>query len=153
MSLRTFAFIHTMSIKEIKKEFFALRNGMLADTLRKAGMPYGIIFGLNVPQISAIAKAALNDPETDRDTLARQLWEDSNVRESRLLACYMFDPATLSEDAAISLATEALTREEADMLAFRLLRNLPYAEGLADKIPAATPVAAYSAEALRRNLQ
>ena len=33
-----------------------MRNGIVADTLRKAGSPYRIIFGLNLPQISEIAR-------------------------------------------------------------------------------------------------
>lgn len=36
-------------IAEIKKEFFTYRNGMLADTLRRYGMPHKVIFGLEVP--------------------------------------------------------------------------------------------------------
>ena len=50
-----------MTIQEIKKEFFTFRNGFLADTLRKAGMPYAVIFGLNVPQLGDIARRVLGD--------------------------------------------------------------------------------------------
>ena len=74
-----------MTIQEIKKEFFAMRNGMLGDTLRKAGMPYAVIFGLNIPQLGEIARRAQEDT-AERDALARELWADTKVRESRLLA-------------------------------------------------------------------
>ena len=30
----------------VKRHFFAMRNGIIADTLRRAGSPYHIIFGL-----------------------------------------------------------------------------------------------------------
>ena len=39
----------------IKRRFFAMRNGIIADTLRKAGLDYRMIFGLNLPQITDIA--------------------------------------------------------------------------------------------------
>ena len=38
-------------IRQIKSDFFSLRNGEIADTLRKAGSPYKIIFGLQMPQL------------------------------------------------------------------------------------------------------
>ena len=34
------------TIRQIKSDFFALRNGVIADKLRSAGCPYKIIFGL-----------------------------------------------------------------------------------------------------------
>ena len=40
----------------IKRRFFAMRNGIIADTLRKAGLDYRMIFGLNLPQITDIAR-------------------------------------------------------------------------------------------------
>ena len=36
-------------IAGIRKEFFALRNGMIADTLRKGGLEQKYIFGLQLP--------------------------------------------------------------------------------------------------------
>ena len=39
----------------VKRRFFAMRNGIIADTLRSAGSPFKIIFGLNLPQIIDIA--------------------------------------------------------------------------------------------------
>lgn len=138
----------TMTIQEIKKEFFALRNGLLGDTLRKAGMPYSVIFGLNVPQLGEIARRALSDcaPET-RKALARELWADTKVRESRLLACWIFNPETVGIDEAKEMMASVQTREEADILAFRLLRHLPFAHKLAAETPDT-----YAREALLRNL-
>ena len=43
------------TIRQIKSDFFALRNGVIADKLRSAGCPYKIIFGLTVPQIESVA--------------------------------------------------------------------------------------------------
>lgn len=102
----------------------AFRNGIIADTLRKAGYPYNVIFGLNLPQLSQIAKSFYANHE-----LAAALWQDKNVRESRLLATYLF-PTDITEDEAKQLIDDLQTNEEADMLAFRLLKKLPYANDL-----------------------
>lgn len=107
-----------MTIQEVKKEFFTYRNGMLADTLRKAGYPHKVIFGLNVPQLDAIARQIGFDQD-----LALQLWDDSEVRESRLLACWLFDPKITTVELAQRLAEECRTPEERDILKFRLLKN------------------------------
>lgn len=134
-------------IKEIKKEFFAFRNGIVADALRKAGMPYKVIFGLQVPQLAQIARAY--EPSTE---LADQLWEDKDVRESRLLAAYLFPIDRISEEKAIELMRSVQTPEESDMLAFRLLKRLPYAVELLDVAQSDTSIPTYAVESLRRHL-
>ncbi|MDE6009260.1 MAG: DNA alkylation repair protein [Muribaculaceae bacterium] len=112
-------------IKEIKHQFMAFRNGIVADSLRHAGYPHSIIFGLQLPQIGEIARGI--QPEM---SFADELWQDENVRESRLLACYLFPQEEITADKAVSLALSVNTQEEADILTFRLLRKLPFAEEL-----------------------
>lgn len=135
-------------LKQIKHQFMTYRNGIISDTLRKAGMPYGIIFGLQLPQLSAIAHTLPLSME-----LACQLWADSNVRESRLLACYLFPVNEITEPQALELGESVQTKEEADILCFRLLRRLPFAETLSLKLTAnESALISYCGEALRRNL-
>ena len=110
----------TDSLKNIKKQFFAFRNGIIADALRRQS-PYKIIFGLQIPQIAEIARSL--NPDMD---LASALWDDKEVRESRLLATYLFPTELIDMDKALSLAAEANTVEEKDMLAFRLFKRLPF---------------------------
>lgn len=138
-------------IAAIKRDFMAYRNGIVADTLRKAGMPYSLIFGLQLPQLSAIARS---NGMPDRE-LARGLWQDRNVRESRLLACWLFDAEKTDIEQALELARDIRTREEGDILAFRLLRRLPFAEDLARQLGAEPEdsLPYYCATALRRNLE
>lgn len=140
-----------MDIKEIKKFFFTYRNGMIADTLRKAGMDYKIIFGLNVPQLSDISRR-INE---DREKLAEELWNDSEVRESRLLACWLFNPENVSEERAMEMMHSVKTREEADILAFKLLRYLPFAKSLISErdTDSDNTLYGYAVEALKRNLE
>lgn len=143
------------TIKEVKHLFMTYRNGIVSDALRNAGMPYHVIFGLQLPQLSDIARAAKSKlPSSQHQALAKEFWADRMVREARLLACYLFDPEGMSEAFATNLAEDVRTREEADILCFRLLRHLPYARELAEKLlDDNRQLVAYCGEALKRNLQ
>lgn len=118
-----------------------MRNGVVAKAFQDAGAPYKRIFGLQIPQIGAIAREAGYD-----FALGRELLLETDCREARLLAYYLFDPVKVTEAEAIGMAQDVKTREEADILAWRLLRRLPYAASLTSKIEG------YVAEALDRNL-
>ena len=131
-----------MDIREIHHKFFGFRNGVVAKAFLDAGAPYKRIFGLQLPQIGEIARETGKD-----DALAEALWEESDCREARLLSCYLFNPENLAMDKALALAREVKTREEADILTWRLLRNLPYAHELLERLDG------YTAEALARNLE
>lgn len=112
-----------MQLKDIKQQFFALRNGLLADTLRKqASLPYKLIFGLNIIQLREIAAGIGRDKE-----LSAALWADSECRESRLLAS-MIAPAP-----ELSRLDEVRTPEEADILCHASLRHHPDALSAAIK--------------------
>lgn len=142
-------------IKDIKHQFMTYRNGIVSEALRKAGMPYKIMFGLQVPQLAGIAASVkAKNTAAAADGIAGNLWDDRNVRESRLLACWLFDVSTMTEAKAMSLAADVMTREEADILCFRLLKRLPFAGGLTDRLKdEARPLVAYCGEALARNLE
>jgi len=133
-------------MKEIKHLFFTYRNGMLADTLRSYGMPYKTIFGLEIPRIAEIARGLAPSAE-----LADALWADREVRESRLLAAYLFPVETMTEEKAVALAADVRTQEEADMLAFRLFKRLPFAARLLDRLEA-DPATRRAARALSPHL-
>ncbi|MDE5796279.1 MAG: DNA alkylation repair protein [Muribaculaceae bacterium] len=135
-------------LKDIKHQFFARRNGIVADALRKGGEDYKTIFGLQVPDLAAISRTL-----TQSMTLADTLWADTEVRESRLLACYIFPPAEVDFEKAVRLAREVRNREEADMLGFRLMKRLPFAAEIADSLRTDTsPLMQYMALAIDRHL-
>ncbi len=116
-------------IKQIKHQFLTYRNGIISDHLRSAGMNcYKIIFGLNIPQLAEIAKSLEKSIE-----LADSLWADKHVRESRLLATYLYPHEHINKVKAISLIEDLQTKEEADMLCFRLLKYLPFAMQLIEQ--------------------
>ena len=116
-------------MQAIKKLFYTYRNGVVAESLRRYGIPHRMIFGLDVPAIAGIARGL--EPS---DQLAERLWNDRDVRESRLLATYLFQLENMTEDRALALAADVMTREEADMLAFRLLKRLPFAHRLLQRM-------------------
>lgn len=107
-----------MTIQEIKKEFFAYRNGIIADTLRRSGYPHKVIFGLNFPQIKDIATRIGTDHQ-----LGLSLWQDAEVRESRLLACRLLDASCVDDATFDAMLAECRTPEERDMLRFALHRR------------------------------
>lgn len=113
----------------LKRQLFAMRNGVVADTLRQAGCPARIIFGLNLPQINDIARSLEAD-----DELAGRLWAEKHVRESRLLAPMLMEPGHLDYSSARDMANDISWPEEADILCNKLLRKLAFAPELADEL-------------------
>lgn len=115
-------------LQQVKRHFFAMRNGIIADALRRGGSPFKIIFGLNLPQIAEMALEYGPDIE-----LAHRLWENRSTRESMLLAPMLIDPETFSPEEANKWLSEIPTPEVADNLCHKLLRRLPYAYDIAIK--------------------
>lgn len=116
-------------MQTVKRRFFAMRNGVVADTLRSAGSPYKVIFGLNLPQIVDIAR----DMAPDR-TLAEELWANKTTRESQLAAPMIMPRESFTVDDARRWCASIADRESADILCHRLLRHLPYAADLAAEL-------------------
>lgn len=106
--------------QQIKREFFALRNGVIADTLRRSGAPYKIIFGLNIPQIKEVASHFGPDAG-----LARRLWENTSTRESLLMAPMIMPPEAMEAGEARRWIAESPAAEVTDILCHSLLRRRP----------------------------
>lgn len=113
-------------MQTVKRRLFAMRNGIVADTLRRTMPEYKMVFGLNLPQIAEIA--AEFGPSRP---LAEELWADRRTRESLLLAPMLFPREEMDREMAGKMMREVLTPEVADILCHRLLRHLPYARELA----------------------
>lgn len=112
-------------IQNIKRKFFALRNGVIADTMRRAGDPHRIIFGLTLPQLKEVSESIGVD-----SGIADVLWENKTTRESRLLAPMLYERNTLSLEKAREMIEGVMCVEEADILCHRLLRHVSFAMGL-----------------------
>lgn len=105
-----------MTIQEVKRYFFAYRNGVVADVLRRGGSGFRTLFGVQLAVLSQLAREIGYD-----DELARQLWEDSDVRESRLLSYYLMDPSHLTDADCRRLLAAVRDREDEQVLRFKLL--------------------------------
>lgn len=116
-------------IKNIKKDFFSFRNGIIAEKLRNLYAPGTLIFGLNVPQF-----IELSQKYSKNLNLATELWKDIKCRESRLLSLYLFPIEEIEKGFAKRMIKEVQSNEEAEFLAFRILKRLSYANDLYDEM-------------------
>jgi 3-methyladenine DNA glycosylase AlkD len=116
------------AMQNVKRRFFALRNGIIADTLRKAGDPHHVIFGLTLPQLVEVSEATGQNKE-----LAQLLWDNNTTRESRLIAPMLMPVSQFSLAEACEYIQQLQCVEEADLLCHRLLRHTDYAFALIEK--------------------
>ena len=109
-------------MQTIKRHFFAMRNGAVADNMRRHGAKYRIIFGLNLPQITEIAHSTQHSCQ-----LAEKLWQNQSTRESMLMAPMIYPRENFNLQTAIRWISEIPSAEVADVLCLKLLRHLDYA--------------------------
>lgn len=112
-------------MQQIKRHFFAMRNGVIADVLRKAGSPFRIIFGLTLPQLTDVAKATGMNAE-----LSRRLWDNKTTRCSMLLAPMIMPAEEITRGEVMQWIAEAPSTEVTDVLCLKLLRRLPHSAEL-----------------------
>lgn len=136
-------------MQQIKRQFFALRNGIIADTIRRAGGNYKIIFGLNIPQLKEIAQDIGKNKE-----LSLMLFDNDTTRESLLLAPMIYPADELTFQDALVMASNTKTYETADTLSHTLLRHFKDAKTLCkDLIHNDNTMARYTGLRLFLNLQ
>jgi len=109
-------------LNEIKKELRASMNGILSARMREAGMPFRLIFGVELPRLRSIADEFPQDAE-----LANQLWSQ-NIRETKLLAIMLMPPVAFTPEQANLWAETMVTAEEAQVLAMMLLPKTNHAK-------------------------
>jgi len=113
------------NISGLRKQFFAYRNGIVAQKLRQAGDPHTSIMGCLLADISSVVSHIPN--QCDRAQLAQELWQHTESRECRLAAPMIMPHASMPISMAQLWCQSVETTEVADVLCHRLLRHLPYA--------------------------
>lgn len=134
------------AMQKVKRRFFAMRNGDLAQQMKERGASYRINFGLNLPQISEIARDFLPGgverislaPDFDMADFARRLRDNTSTRESMLIAPMLFPAGALTLSEAIGWVKSLPTPEVADILCLKLLRDWPQAPVLLSALTADT---------------
>lgn len=116
------------TIAELKKEFFAYRNGIVADMLRKNGDPHAFIMGCQLVDVLSIVSRYNQNAQ-----LASELWHDTKHRECRMAATMLYPTEEMDIETAKTWGNEVECNEIADVLCHRLLRKLPYAYELAQE--------------------
>lgn len=112
--------------KTLRRNIYVMRNGIVADSLRRGGCPHRLIYGVNLPQLTEIARQTGVSAE-----LAGLLRQDKDLREARLMAPMLYPVEELTYDDALDWAHEVRWIEDADILCFKLLRRAPFADRLA----------------------
>ena len=143
------------NVRETRKEFFAFRNGIVADKLRRAGDPHSVIMGCLLVDIQAIAqrqREAIGNNEA-LVALAQELWSDTNSRECRLAAPMLFPAEEMSLEEALQWCQGVETVEIADNLCHKLLRHLNSSNALFRQLIAdERPLVKYTGYRLMLNL-
>lgn len=117
------------TIKEIKEKFFAHRNGTVADVLRRGGDLHSMIMGCQLVDVNAIARGF--EPSAQ---LAQRLWSERHYRECRMVAPMLYPAREFNMRQALEWCLDVENNEIADILCFRLLCRLDYAQGLYSKL-------------------
>lgn len=106
-------------IRLIRKSFFAYRNGIIADSLRKCNDPHKSIMGCQWIDIMTIAREESQDV-----TLAEKLWDIKDSRECRMIATLLYPAKQLDVETAVAWAKDVESDEIADILCQALLGKM-----------------------------
>lgn len=111
--------------RQIKNCFRQAMNADLSNSMRDHGLGYRMNFGVPSPRIKLIAEKFEQNAAD-----AQYLWEE-DVRESKMLATYLFPKEEMTEELAQSWAEQIRYPEIADQACMNLFVHLPFAEALA----------------------
>lgn len=121
---------YSEQIRLIRKSFFAYRNGIIADSLRRCNDPHKSIMGCQWVDIKAIAEQVPQNA-----VLAEKLWEIRDSRECRMVAPLLYPLDEFDVATAIMWGKAVECDEIADVfcqaLAGRMNDVLPVVEALA----------------------
>ncbi len=106
-------------IRKIKKALRSNMNGVLSAQMREAGMPYKLVFGVQLPALQHIA----SEFQPNRK-LAQALWNES-IRESKMLACMLMPADEFTSEIADIWVQEIPTAEIAQIFVMHLFCKSP----------------------------
>ena len=110
-----------MQYTDIIRKFEAMSNPEAVKGMAKFGITPKCNFGVSMPNIINISKEIGNDHE-----LAQQLW-DSDIRETRILACLIDDPKLITDEQMEQWVRDFDYWEICDQCCIKLFRKTKYA--------------------------
>ena len=116
---------HTMQLKDIKRLYRLYMNGIVSQSMRLKGVEYRVNFGLTLPLLRRIAEQIPPSVE-----IAEELWHDTGVRESMLLAPMVYPTEQCTPTDAQRWVEAMPNIEVADFCCKYLFTLLPYATEL-----------------------
>lgn len=108
-------------LKEIKQSFRLMMDGATSRSMREKGLNYHLNWGASLPMLKAKAKEIGKDYE-----LAIALWKE-NIRECKILATMVMPADKMLPEVVDIWMEQTPTLEIAEMAAYNLYQNLPYA--------------------------
>lgn len=108
-------------VKEIKRSFRMMMNGVVAQSMRDKGLEYRINWGASLPMLKDKAREIGQDYD-----LAIALWKE-DVRECKILATLIMPPSRMLPEVVDIWMEQTVSREIAELASFNLYQYLPYA--------------------------
>ncbi|MCC8018785.1 MAG: DNA alkylation repair protein [Rikenellaceae bacterium] len=109
-------------LKKIIEWMGTLRNQKSIEGMQRFGITTGNAFGISTPTLAAMAR------ELGRDQpLAIELW-DTGIREARILAAMVADPAGFTPDLMDRWCADFNSWDICDQVCTRVFRYTPYAD-------------------------
>ena len=111
-------------VREIKRSFRLLMNGVASQSMRQKGVDYKINWGVSLPDLQKMALQYGKNHE-----LAVALWLE-NIRECKILATLIMPPEEMDEALAEQWMGEINSQDMAEMACFNLFQHLQQAADL-----------------------
>lgn len=108
-------------LKEIKRSFRLMMDGVAAQSMREKGSDYHVNWGASLPMLKEKARGIGPDYH-----LAIALWKE-NVRECKILATLIMPPSEMPSEVVDIWMEQTTTVEMAEMTSFNLYQHLPFA--------------------------
>lgn len=108
-------------LKEIKRSFHTMMNGVVAQSMRDKGVEYHVNWGTSLPMLKEKAREIGKNYD-----LAIALWKE-DVRECKILATLVMPADRMLPEVVDIWIEQTVSQEMAEMASFNLYQHLPFA--------------------------
>lgn len=108
-------------LKEIKRSFHTMMNGVVAQSMRDKGIEYHVNWGASLPMLKEKAREIGKNYD-----LAIALWKE-DVRECKILATLVMPADRILPEVVDIWMEQTVSQEMAEMASFNLYQHLPFA--------------------------